>query len=107
MIDTARTSFAAAPAVPHAWTSPAMARSTAGDLTIGQILAVLDIAGTIDAARAAGIILQATGGLIAATPQDRLTLVMRRLAWRNGEQLRLTLLGQLVGAAAIAAASRP
>lgn len=98
-----RLSFTSAP---PAWFPPAMAHAAVGDLTIGQILAVLEIAGTPEATQAAAIIVQEAAGLIQPMRQDLLSVVIRGLARRGAGGFALTLRGQLIGSAVIAAATR-
>lgn len=88
---------------PHPTTRLKTRRPAFADLTIGQMLAVLAIAGTAEARAAATILSVAAGGLIGPTREDYYTVAALGLARRDASGYALTFPGQMYGSAIVAA----
>lgn len=77
-------------------------RQTLADLSIGEMLAILKIAGTFESARAADVLAEGSGGTLAPLREAFMRLTVRGLIRANGPKYALTMRGQFVGSALIA-----
>lgn len=81
-------------------------RQTLADLSLGEMLAILQIAGTIEGRRAATLIGGDNGAVLQPNREAFMRITVRGLARVQGNGYMLTTRGQFVGTALIATIER-